>query len=875
MDCNVDHLKDKFFELVLHDIDAAWRTVAQIFSCADEFADEMARALAYRCKGFYLMNAKGEYQKAFESYKKSIDICRNEGDELGEALAYLSGIWAVVHVAGYDEAFRVGRWASKILQLHGKKKEHAGIQINLGLIHMRKGDYPAALDVFNEAAALVESAGLDAHAYLPNLENNRSLVLCYLGRYEEAVEVGENAEKMAKQLGQDLVYARIQHTVAMTLHLLGRYTEAHQRNDQARRLHMRHGQTHEAALCDLSSTDYFLEQRQFRKVQEKAQIALPLFLAKEMKLEAGECLRNQGLAYFAMNQIEDARVTLESAQKLFQSMDHWPRLRITELELALILQEEGLHKHSLEMATATIPEFLALNMQYEATQARLVSAQIAIDQQKFDRAGPLLDEAISNAAQLSYPYMLYQGYRLSGNLAEIKGDNQSALAWYQRALEELDNLQSRLITEFRTDFLGDKEAVTQSAVRLTLAAGQTQKAFDLVERAKSRALLQLVSRQPDLSIRARHEADEGLVASINQKRGILIQLNRQLTASQRVHLNLDGAVVNDTFQQARAAELEIEELWHQLLVQNAEYTREATLWEINKEPVLPHLDSDTVLLEFFPLADKWIVFLVSNQSDQISISTVELPRTRRAVRQLLRKWGLNRRTVTQTEPKKIAGKIPNAQMVLHQIYQALLGPVEEQLHDFSKVIVVPHGELHYLPFHALFDGEKYLLEKFQVSYLPGASFLNVGQQTHNEQRKMLAFGHSDFGRLPHAPTEAMRIAKLWEETPLLEEQARGSDMVEMMSHSQMLHFACHGVFRADRPLFSGLQLADGWLTTLDIFNFRLSASLVTLSACQTGRNVAGGGDELQGLMRAFLTAGAATLVMTLWDVADAATSTLR
>jgi CHAT domain-containing protein len=89
-----------------------------------------------------------------------------------------------------------------------------------------------------------------------------------------------------------------------------------------------------------------------------------------------------------------------------------------------------------------------------------------------------------------------------------------------------------------------------------------------------------------------------------------------------------------------------------------------------------------------------------------------------------------------------------------------------------------------------------------------------------------------------------------------------------------VHLATHGDFRADNPLFSGLVLADGWLTTLDVFNLRLKASLVTLSACQTGRTVVGGGDELLGLMRAFLSAGASALVLSQWAVEDRCTAQL-
>ncbi len=109
---------------------------------------------------------------------------------------------------------------------------------------------------------------------------------------------------------------------------------------------------------------------------------------------------------------------------------------------------------------------------------------------------------------------------------------------------------------------------------------------------------------------------------------------------------------------------------------------------------------------------------------------------------------------------------------------------------------------------------------------------------------------------------------------LLEQDATQATLQEAMSQSHLIHLATHGHFRADNHLFSGLALEDGWLTTLDIANLRLQAALVTLSACQTGRHIVGGGDELLGLMRAFLGAGASSLVATLWAVEDESTAQL-
>ncbi len=171
-------------------------------------------------------------------------------------------------------------------------------------------------------------------------------------------------------------------------------------------------------------------------------------------------------------------------------------------------------------------------------------------------------------------------------------------------------------------------------------------------------------------------------------------------------------------------------------------------------------------------------------------------------------------------------------------------------------------------------GRRTFWSEYEVSYLPGASFLRYCQEAPLADSGSLAVGHSHDGHLPHVVHEARAVASLLGGQVLLEDQAKPEEIGRMMGQVRTVHLAAHGDFRADNPLFSGLSLSDGWLTTLDIFGLRLQASLVTLSACQTGRNVVGGGDELLGLMRAFLCAGAASLVLSLWAVEDRSTADL-
>ena len=126
--------------------------------------------------------------------------------------------------------------------------------------------------------------------------------------------------------------------------------------------------------------------------------------------------------------------------------------------------------------------------------------------------------------------------------------------------------------------------------------------------------------------------------------------------------------------------------------------------------------------------------------------------------------------------------------------------------------------------------------------------------------------------MPHIIAESQEVAATLKTAAYVDEAATRLRFQSEAPFSQVIHVAAHGDFKPFNPLFSGLHLEEGLLTTLDVFNIRLSASLVTLSACQTGRNLISGGDELFGLSRAFLASGAASLILTLWPVEDKTTT---
>jgi CHAT domain-containing protein len=209
---------------------------------------------------------------------------------------------------------------------------------------------------------------------------------------------------------------------------------------------------------------------------------------------------------------------------------------------------------------------------------------------------------------------------------------------------------------------------------------------------------------------------------------------------------------------------------------------------------------------------------------------------------------------------------------LKDLYQELIAPLHPLL-DRRHLIVVPHEALHYLPYHALFDGEKYLIDSFTISYAPSAGVyaLCPEKAAHNSDASLI-LGVPDPGT-PYILDEVQSVAAILPQAELfVGADATEATLKEKGPRSRFIHIATHGHFRKDNPMFSGIRLGGSHLSLYDLYFLKLPAELITLSGCATGLNVVAAGDELLGLVRGLLYAGAQSLLLTLWDVQDKSTA---
>jgi CHAT domain-containing protein len=253
-----------------------------------------------------------------------------------------------------------------------------------------------------------------------------------------------------------------------------------------------------------------------------------------------------------------------------------------------------------------------------------------------------------------------------------------------------------------------------------------------------------------------------------------------------------------------------------------------------------------------------------------------------------------------------------------KLYSNLIGPVKDKLKNIKKIIIIPDRNLHYLPFESLvieeFSGKvRYLIEGFCISYAPSiSSLINLLSRKKPSKREVKFLGFADpvylknkflnnelnigggdrgfstrkglsFERLPFSNTELKKISEYFPEK-LRKMYVRENASEEILkkinlAEYRIIHFAMHGFFDEIVPARSALVFTlnkdtreDGFVQIREIYNLKLNADLVVLSACKTGRGKLDKGEGVTGLYRAFLNAGARTVLMSLWNINDKVTS---
>lgn len=345
---------------------------------------------------------------------------------------------------------------------------------------------------------------------------------------------------------------------------------------------------------------------------------------------------------------------------------------------------------------------------------------------------------------------------------------------------------------------------------------------------------------------------------------------------EKASLNYTLGAVEESMNLTRSAELTL----NKIREKDPEFSSLVTVTPSDLKKIQKLLPEQETLLEYYGDDKEMFVFVVNGES----IKAHRLKGT--GISELVARF----RNYIQTPPAKVRGlkKVSFAKSggleAGEALYNLLIKPVASEIRT-QNLTIVPHGPLHYLPFNALSDGSRYMLERYRIRILPSAGvmeFLQKNASSHT--RSLLAFGNPDLGdpsfSLPGAEKESRAITSSIKGASLFTgKEATETAVRTFGGQYRYIHFALHGTFDASNPLGSGLLMAaddmnDGILTVGELYNLDIRADMVTLSACETALGKVSNGDDVVGFTRGFLYAGTRSIVSSLWKVDDRATSEL-
>lgn len=845
-------------------------------------------ALGLRAAGNVYGIGQGDFPLAIQSYDAAAAIYRVHNLALDEAKSQVGKIGCLPLLGRHQEALVLGAQIRATLHVHQEWALYTGVTTNLAILHYRLGQGQPALTLLQEAHTLCLQTGADLH--LAGIELNLAYVLRSMGRLEQSLQASQQAKARFLSRGEQVEAARADECMATTYLFCGRLNEALALFAQVRAAYEQDSRHYDALVVQLYVTDCLLQLGHFEQVLAACQTIRGDFQERGARHAMSQVLINEAMAHAGLRRYLAAHASLDQAAALFATADNPGWLAVVDLERAEIFYKQSDFAASVARAMHACQRFQAEQQRLYEAQARLTVGRAALQLGDLQQARAQVEQAKEIAEPEDVPWLRHQAYHLQALIARQEGQPAATAVAFDRALTQVERLRSRVMVEFRADFLTDKTRVYEDAIQFCLECQQPEQALHYAERAKSRALMELLADQLNLRIEARSAADQELTAELQRLRE---QRNQLVRGWQGAPGKTEG---DPRALQQRLLTLEqrMTELWHTLLIRNADYAREASLATVRTEPIQPYLDPQTLLLEYFIVHDELVAFLIT--ADQIQ--AIRLPNALAALASPARLLALNWKAAAVATTAAMPRLLTNTQQQLHRLYRLLLEPLTAVVARYPRLIIVPHGPLlHYIPFHALYDGTHYQIEKNTISYLPSASLLHYLQRRHptsattqqSECRALalrdqlagknkptmeaspLVLGFSNGGRLPFVVDEAHQVAHLVQGRVACEEAATLALFRTQAETAPLLHLATHGVFNQENPLFSGLTLADGQLSVLDVFALRLRASLVTLSACQTGQSVVRGGDELLGLMRAFLYAGASSLLLSHWQVNDHST----
>ncbi|MEG4500269.1 CHAT domain-containing tetratricopeptide repeat protein [Microcoleus sp. F10-C6] len=544
---------------------------------------------------------------------------------------------------------------------------------------------------------------------------------------------------------------------------------------------------------------------------------------------------------------------------------------------------EGDRNENLEMAIAAHQAALKVfnpddfPREWAMAQMNLGSCYFGLDR-NFEAIASY-QSALKVCTPTAFPFECLNAGETLGNIAFVMGDWKLAIEGYGIAIEAVETSRTWATSEFRRqEIMGEAIDVYAKMVEACINNKQLDKAVEYVERSRSKRLVDLMASN-DLYSSAEIPAEiqqylqefEQLQQQIDKERG-RNQPSNDFNNSKLDNSRAALAAYNQTIDFLETEKLQI---WEQLRRLDPVLAGQIRVNPLSFPSIQQLIDKPTTaILSFYTTVSDTSIFVV--RQNEITLHNCTDLGFEALHEWILQNW------LGQYVEDKDSWKEEFVGMLTELAKQLNLNDlILWHLEGISELIIVPHYALHHIPFAALPIGDnRYLGDKFLIRYAPSCQVLEFCQQRPSPGNNLNCGTIEDAtGDLPCASFEGDQLAVLYSipDNRRLKgrHQATVSNYRELAQTVQILHSSHHAQSRFDNPLESTLILGDGCITLGQLMTpgWRFpQLSDVFLSCCETGLGLTDITGDILTFSTAFLSAGARSVISTLWAVDDLATA---
>ncbi|HYU17436.1 MAG TPA: CHAT domain-containing protein [Chloroflexota bacterium] len=833
------------------------------------------RAWAIRALAFAL-RFNGQHERADERFGEAEQAFVELALEDEVARARLGHVEALRYLGRYEQAIELARNNLAYLESRGPalQVEAAKQTTNLGLVYWRLGHLRRALACFRRVQRVAREQRDGELAATASM--NVSLVLADLGRYGEALRAGRYAARQFRRLGLRERLATVQMNSGLLYARRAEYARALEALEVSRALCEELGLAQKRSAVDLVLARTYLALNLDVEAAEACERAVETLRNLGLPFELAHALTRSAQAAERLGNLEEARALIGEARQVFACIGNsvWEAVSTVQTSrLALAARDGDGLERALDASRAAAERLDKLGALDHAAAARLVIGDLHARLGQAPAAMASYEAAGAIGERTGADGVLHLARAAQGALLEASAPDE-ALASFRRAVEHLERLRARArADDLKMAIMAGKVDLYERIAALLLRADGAESsrgAFGWLERGRSRGLLEQALAW---SSRERARSGPGLARlreRIGDLRAALNGIYSERYALDRPAAASSGA---DDRERARRLETDLAKATRELQILMRRDDGPPRSESFDAERVQAALAPGSCLLEYALLGEELVCFVVRRESFALHRG---LASRRELVEASEWFWFHIRKGTYGADFLRARARAlgPAVDRILGRLGELLLAPLAGS-RGADRVLVVPHGLLHNLPFHAFRLGSGALLDYATVSYAPSAAvFVALRERGQPRPSRPLMVG-PDLPDLPWVDEELKRVARVFPDAVALGgRRATAGALRRHAPRCDALHLATHGVFRADNPSFSALELADGWLTVGQLAELCHGFSLVTLSACHSAVNGLGPGDELLGLTRAVLGAGSAALVASLWAANDETTPAL-